>query len=197
MFCMIVFVCISFYGVYFVSIGAYLFNLNPMLLITLLLAFIPAMLAQIINVKVFTKLEEQSAPLRRQYEYYQKTMCDREYFKETRILGAFQFFYKLYADTMELLTRKIWKAERKTALLQLTLNITTFVGMAASAYMLFHTTMSGEITVGAFAAVFAALGQRFNIMQEIVNQHIGNMNKSPRRCQVGTPCCGGGRRRDR
>lgn len=177
MFCMIVFACISFYGVYFVSIGAYLFSLKPMLLITLLLAFIPAMLAQTINVKVFTKLEEQSAPLRREYEYYQKTMCDREYFKETRILGAFQFFYKLFADTMELLTRKIWQAERKTALLQLMLNITTFVGMAASAYMLFSATMAGEITVGMFAAVFAALGQIFNIMQEIVKQHIGNMNK--------------------
>ncbi len=177
MFCMIVFICISFYGVYFVSIGAYLFRLKPMLLITLLLAFIPAMLAQIVNVKVFTRLEEQSAPLRREYEYYQKTMCDREYFKETRILGAFRFFYKLFAGTMELLTRKIWQAERKTALLQLALNITTFVGMAASAYMLFNATMAGEITVGVFAAVFAALGQIFNIMQEIVKQHIGNMNK--------------------
>jgi ATP-binding cassette subfamily B protein len=177
MFCMIVFMCISFYGVYFVSIGAYLFRLKPMLLITLLLAFIPAMLAQIINVKVFTKLEEQSAPLRREYEYYQKTICDREYFKETRILGAFKFFHKLFAETMELLTRNIWQAERKTALLQLTLNITTFVGMAASAYMLFSATMAGEISVGVFAAVFAALGQIFNIMQEIVKQHMGNMNR--------------------
>jgi len=151
--------------------------LKPMLLITLLLAFIPAMLAQIINLKVFTKLEEQSAPLRRQHEYYQKTICDREYFKETRILGAFEFFYKRFSDTMELLTHKIWRAERKTALLQLTLNISTFIGMAASAYLLFRTTMAGEITVGVFAAMFAALGQMFNIMQEIVNQHIGNMNK--------------------
>ena len=177
MFCMIVFACVSFYGVYFVSIGAYLFSVEPMLLITLLLAFIPAMLAQTIHVKVFIKLEEQSAPLRRENEYYQKTMCDREYFKETRILGAFPFFYKLFADTMELLTRKTWVAERKTALLQLMLNITTFAGMGASAYMLFSATMSGRITVGMFAAVFAALGQIFNIMQEIVSKHIGNMNK--------------------
>ena len=177
MFCMLVFVCVSFYGVYFVSIGAYLFSLKPMLLITLLLAFIPAMLAQIINVKVFTKLEEQSAPLRREYEYYQKTMCDREYFKETRILGAFPFFHKLFTNTMSLLTRKIWQAERKTALLQLTLNLTTFAGMAASVYMLFSATMAGDITIGMFAAVFAALGQIFNIMQEIVMRHMGNMNK--------------------
>lgn len=177
MFCMIVFVCVSFYGVYFVAIGTYLFRLKPMLIITLLLAFIPAMLAQIINVKVFTKLEEQSAPLRREYEYYQKAICDREYFKETRILGAFSFFYNLFKETMNLLTCKIWKAECKTALLQLLLNFTTFVGMALSAYMLFHATMLGEITVGMFAAVFGALSQIFAIMQEIIKQHIGNMNR--------------------
>ena len=177
MFCMIVFVCVSFYGVYFLSIGVYLFRLKPMLIITLLLAFIPALSAQAVNVRVFTRLEEQSAPLRREYEYYQKAICDREYFKETRILGAFSFFYHLFEDTMKLLTEKVWKAERKTALLQLLLDFTAFVGMALSAYMLFRATMSGEITVGMFAAVFAALGQIFAIMQEIVTQHIGNMNR--------------------
>lgn len=78
---------------------------------------------------------------------------------------------------MKLLTEKVWKAERKTALLQLLLDFTAFVGMALSAYMLFRATMSGEITVGMFAAVFAALGQIFAIMQEIVTQHIGNMNR--------------------
>jgi len=47
---------IFFYGSYFASIGAYLFRLKPVLLITLLIAFIPAMLAQIVRAKIFTKL---------------------------------------------------------------------------------------------------------------------------------------------
>lgn len=177
MFCMLVFACVSFYGVYFVAIGIYLFQLKPMLILTLLLAFIPAILAQIVNVRIFADLEEESAPLRRECDYYQKAICDREYFKETRILGAFEFFYKRFEETMKILTGKIWKAECKVALLQLMLDFTTFAGMAASAYMLFTATMSGEITVGMFAAVFAALTQIFAIMQEVVKQHMGNMNK--------------------
>jgi len=168
---------VMFYGSYFGSIGFYLFRLKPILLVTLLLAFIPALLAQIVRAKVFTKLEEESAPLRREHEYYQKTICDREYFKETRILGAYKFFHKLFSDTLALLSRKTWKAERKTALLQLLLNIFTFAGMATASYLLFAATMAGEITVGAFAAVFSTLGMIFYIMQEIVNMHIGNMNK--------------------
>lgn len=177
MFCMLVFACVSFYGVYFIAIGIYLFHLKPMLIITLLAAFIPAMLAQIVNVRIFAHLEEESAPLRREYEYYQKAICDREYFKETRILGAFKFFYKRFETAMKALTGKIWKAERKVALFQLLLDFTTFAGMALSAYMLFTATMSGEITVGMFAAVFSALTQIFAIMQEVVKQHMGNMNR--------------------
>ncbi|MCL2821174.1 MAG: ABC transporter ATP-binding protein/permease [Oscillospiraceae bacterium] len=168
---------ILFYGTYFAAIGSYLFNLKPILLITLLVAFIPAMLAQLVRIKVFTKLEEQSAPLRREFEYYQKTMCDREYFKETRILGAYKFFHKLFSETLVLLSHKTWKAERKTALLQLTLNISTFAGMAFASYLLFAATMAGEISVGAFAAVFSALGMIFYIMQEIFDMHMSNINK--------------------
>jgi len=176
-FCMIILMLLFFYGLYFMTIGAYLYSLKPILLYTLLLAFIPALLSQAVRAKVFTKLEEQNAPLRREYEYYQKTICDREYFKETRILGAFSFLHRLFSETMALLTRKNWQAERKTSLLQLLLNTASFAGMAAASYMLFTATMAGEITVGAFAAVFSALGAIFNIMNEIINWHIGNMNR--------------------
>ena len=73
--------------------------------------------------------------------------------------------------------RKTWQAERKTALLQLALNITSFAGMAIASYMLFIATITGEVTVGAFAAVFSALGLLFGIMQEIINMHLGSMNR--------------------
>lgn len=177
MFCMLVFACVSFYGVYFIAVGIYLFRLEPMLVLTLLLAFIPAMLAQVVHVRIFADLEDHSAPLRRECDHYQKAICDREYFKETRILGAFHFFYQRFENTLGILTGKIWKAERKAALIQLALDFTTFAGMGLSAYMLFTATMSGKITVGMFAAVFAALAQIFAIMQEVVKQHMGNMNR--------------------
>jgi len=176
-FCDIILVGLLFYGIYFASIGWYLASLKPILLITLMLAFVPALLAQIVRAKVFTKLEEQSAPLRREHEYYQKAMCDREYFKETRILGAYRFFQKLFSDTLSSLSCKTWKAERKTALLQLMLTTISFAGMAVASYLLFAATMEGEITVGSFAAVFAAIGNIFYIMDEVINRHIGNMNK--------------------
>lgn len=171
------FLILFFYGFYLLTIGTYLYNLKPMLLVTIILAFIPALLAQVARAKVFTKLEEDIAPIRREFEYYQRTLCDREYFKETRILGAFQYFCNLFHNTILLVTDKVWKAKRKSALVEMALNISTFAGMAIASYLLFTATMSGEITIGAFAAVFSALGMLFQVMQEIVCIHIGNMNE--------------------
>ncbi|MCL2007069.1 MAG: ABC transporter ATP-binding protein/permease [Treponema sp.] len=176
-FCVMIIAFIFFYGLYFIFIGSYLFFLKPILLLTLMMSFIPALFAQIVRGRVFTKLEEQNAPLRRENEYYQRSLCDREYFKETRTLGAFRFFYNLYSETLLLLTGKIWQAERKTALLQLLLNISSFFGMAGSSYLLFLALMSGEISIGAFTAVFASLGMIFSIMQEVVTRDLGVMNR--------------------
>ena len=177
-FCMSLFIMVSFYSVYFVSVGAYLFALKPLLLVTLLLSFLPAILGQVLRINVFTKLQQESAPLRREFEYYKRTLCDREYFKETRTLGAFRYFYVLFEETMRVFTRKQWSAERKTALLQLVLNLTTFAGMGITSIILFNATLANEISVGAFAAVFAALRAIFSMMQQIVAGHIGNLNQN-------------------
>jgi len=176
-FCHPIYFLLSLYGVYFATVGAYLFSLKPMLLLTIVIAFVPALLSHLVSAKIFAKLEKISAPLRRENEYYERTLCDREYFKETRILGAFTFFHKLFTNTMMLLTRKQWQAESKTAILQLSLNIVSFAGMAASTYMLFTATIAGEISVGAFAAVFAALGEIFNLMEDVIWSTLGNMSR--------------------
>ena len=162
---------------YFVMIGAYLFQLKPVLIVALLLSFVPALLSQMIRAKVYTKLEEESAPLKRENEYYERAITNREYFKETRILGAFSYFYKLFSGTLSHLSVKMWRADRRMALLELLMDTTTYVGMAVSAYLLFSALMAGEISVGAFAAVFATLGDIFQTMWWVMVREIGHINK--------------------
>ena len=177
-FCIIFTSIFTFYGVYFFAVGAYLFWLSPILPIVLLVSFIPAFLSQIMRIKVFTKLEIENAPLRRRYEYYQKAIVDRESFKETRILGAYHYFCKLFSETLLLTTKKIWRTERKVALLQLVLNITSFIGLGISSFLLFTATMNGTITVGAFAAVFTSLNTIFGLMEELVTRHLSSMSNN-------------------
>ena len=176
-FCMSMCICISFYFVYFLSVGSYLYSLKPLLLITLFLAFIPAMLGQIMRLFVFWKLEQESAPVRRAYEYYKKTTCDREFYKETRTLGAFNYFYALFKDAVRLFCKKQWKTEKKASLIQIMLDTTSFIGMGVSTIILFDAVLDGEISVGAFAAVFTALRAIFGMMRQIICGHIANISQ--------------------
>jgi len=168
----------TFYVAFFATVGVYLFWLSPILLVVLLISFIPAIIGQYLHVKVFTKLEEENAPMRRRYEYYQKAIADREYYKETRILGGFRYFHALFSQSLLVVTKKIWQTERKMAVIMILLNTTAFVGLGLSTYLLFVNTMSGIITIGAFAAVFAALNSIFGMMDELLIWNLGGVTKN-------------------
>lgn len=173
--CMLFF---TFYGIYFIGVGAYLFWLSPILPLVLLAAFLPALFSQVMRVKIFTKLEQENAPLRRKHEYYQKVIVDREFFKETRILGAYHFFHRLFSETLLIVSEKTLKTERKATLLQFVLNIASFFGLGGASFLLFNSTMNGTITVGAFAAVFTSLNTIFWLMDELITGHLSTMNNN-------------------
>ncbi|AGT42783.1 ABC transporter ATP-binding protein [Treponema pedis] len=162
----------SYYSVFFISAGGYLFRLSPILPTVILAAFIPAVIGQLMQIKFFEELEEINAPLRRQCEYYRKTVADRAFYKETRILGGFNFFYRLFIDSLQTLTAAVWKTERKAAVLHFALSLISFAGLGAAVLILFYAVMAGNISIGAFASVFVALSQIFSIVNEIVSGHL-------------------------
>lgn len=168
----------TFYIPYFLFMGIYLFRLKPILAVSLILIFIPVAITQFIRVKIFAKLEDEAAPLRREYEYYEKCICDREYFKETRLLGGFDYFKNLYLTTMMLLGKKVWSAEKRTGLMELGMRIITLLGYMGVLYLLFKALLDGDISIGAFGAVFSSIGLMFGIMEEIICRHIGQMTRN-------------------
>lgn len=165
----------TFYVPYFAFMGFYLFTLKPVLAWAIVLVFVPTALTQMVKTKVFSKLEDKSAPVRRQNEYYENCMVSRELFKETRLLGGFSFFIRLYMDTLKLLNKLSFRANLKTKLAELSMRLLTIAGYIGILYMLFDALMKGEISVGAFAAVFNSIGMLYGIMEEVVCTHIGNL----------------------
>lgn len=164
-----------FYLPYFIFVGWYLFSLKPAFVLAIVIVFIPTALTQLIRAKVFAKLEDESAPKRREYEYYEKAVADREYFKETRLLGGFTYFKNRFVESYRLCLKLRMRADIRSSLFELSMNILTILGYFAILYMLFTALMAGEITVGAFAAVFANIDMLYSIMSEVVNMHIGNL----------------------
>lgn len=167
----------TFYLPYVLYMSWYLFRLKPILATSMIIVFIPLMAIQIIRSAVFSKLEDEVAPIRREYEYYEKCICDRETFKETYILGAAGFFKELYKSSLKMLNAKDWNAELRTTLMELLMRVLTLIGYFIILYMLIVALIAGEITIGAFAAVFTSIGFMFTIMEEIVCSHVGNMTR--------------------
>jgi len=167
-----------FYLPYFIFMGWYLYSLKPILVIGILLVFIPTVFTQFLRMKVFTKIEDQSAPERRKYDYYEECIVSREYYKETRLLGAFSYFKKLYVDSLDLLQRLKYKATNKTAIYEIIATAISVLGYCGIIYLLFDAIMKNEISIGAFASVLASLGLLYGIMDEAVRRQAGNMSKN-------------------
>lgn len=74
-----------------------------------MLVFVPNFISMLTKAPLYSKLENRSAPLRRECEFYEHAMTERQFFKETRILGAFGYFKQKYLQTLNHLNRERWR----------------------------------------------------------------------------------------
>lgn len=168
----------TLYLPYFVFMAVYLYKLKPILVMSILIIFIPTVITQLVRVKLFDELADEAAPIRREFEYYERCIGDREYYKETRILGAFIYFKNLYLTTLKLLNKKIWTIERKSGFMELGMKLITLLGYMGVLCLLFDSLLKGDITVGAFGAVFSSIGFMISVMEEIICRRIGDITRN-------------------
>ncbi|SHM36128.1 ATP-binding cassette, subfamily B [Anaerosporobacter mobilis DSM 15930] len=162
---------------YFVIVGIYLYNIKPSLIIIILVIFLPSLIAQIVKGKLFYNLEDTIAPIRREYNYYEQCITSREYFKETRILGAYQYFNKLYSKTLVILNQKNFKVKKKSTFMELKLKVITISGYLITLILLTNNVLNGSITIGTFGAVLASYQLLTNMMNEFISITIGKVMK--------------------
>jgi len=169
---------LAFYVPYFAVMTWYLFTLKPILALSTMLIFLPTVITHVVRSKVGIDIEEASAPIRRENKYYEDCMTNREYYKETRMLGAFRFFMRKYKRTLNELNTFKFKGDMKTCRIEVGLKMVTVAGFCGILWMLFSALLNSEITVGAFSAVFYSLTVLYVIMEEVVMFEIGGMSKN-------------------
>lgn len=175
-FVLIVSLTFTFYIPYFITMGWYLFTLKPILVVSIVIVFIPVMLSRIIRAKIYTKVEDKSAPKRREMNYYESCCTQRALFKETRLLGAYTYFHNLYKDCLKAVQKLSWRASLRTGLLDLMMSFISLIGYILILYLTFVATMDGDISVGAFVAVINSIGMLFGIMEELVGRHFAQIS---------------------
>lgn len=169
---------ITSYIPYFIFMGIYLFNLNSKLLYLLLCVFIPVIINEVIKTNLFENLENKLAHIRREFDFYEKCIVDREYFKETRHLGIFSYLNKKYNSSLNKMIKKSWKIEKKSNLIEILIRLVTILGYGVILLVLFTSLINKEISIGAFGAVLSSIGMLFSKTEEIICIHIGNISKN-------------------
>ena len=159
-----------FYTTYFLSMSIYLFRLKPVLCVCILIVFIPCYLTDLISIKKFRTLEDKSAPIRRESEYYEKYASD---LKETRLLGVTEHFKKLFCLKINKLNDMIYQTQRYKKMLQVIMNLMQVIGYGLIILLTMHYVMENDISVGAFAAVLSSIGSLFGFMSEVITERIG------------------------
>jgi len=164
------------------GLGIYLYFLNPLLTLALVFAFAPKMLALTIQTPLYSKLEDKSGALRRESSAYEEAMSGREFAKETRMLGAFDFFQAKYLNVVKRLNLETWRADSKVAAIDLLMSLMTGIGYLAIIYLLFVSLQSGVISVGEFAAVFGGVAtwvfyivDNMTVMVEMSMKNVGGV----------------------
>ena len=165
----------TFYLPYFAFMGFYLSSLKPELVLSLLFVFVPVITAQVLRSSVFSKLEDKAAPIRREFDAYQDATGGKTFYKETRNLGSFRYLKKLFADTINSLNAAYWHANKRWALIDFGFNTLSLLGYGGILFLLVKYLLAGEISVGAFAAVYNSIGMLFGIMNEVISGHLGNL----------------------
>lgn len=158
---------ITLYLPYYIFMGIYLRNVNPMLLIVLLLIFIPVLLGNYFRFKVFAKTEDEAANVRRKKEAYEDAICDLSTFKETRMLGAFHYFFKGYTASIGKLNSSLMSAEKKQAKNDLICQGLTAIGYLGIIGLLIAEVLSKRAGIGSFTAVLFGITTMYGLAQEV------------------------------
>ena len=160
---------------YFGFMGVYLFRIKPALFFMLLLSFLPYLVGGMVRYRMSSRMEKLSAPYRRKGDFYSGCIINRDYAKETRLLGAYGYFYRLFKENIAMVKNLDWKTTKKTEIMEILLRFISMAGYIGTIILLFHYLMNGEIGVGVFAAVASSLDGMSDKLDNLFRAKISRM----------------------
>lgn len=166
-----------FYIPYFTFMSIYLFKQSNILIFSVLLVFIPVLLGQFIKSKYSYELNENISNYKRASKEFEKSLVDLKNVKEVRLFGANKFFFDKLKETISLINSGILDNGKKNLRLSIYLNLISIVGYVTLLSMLFILTIRGGISIGAFGAIFSSIEIMFIIMDEIINDSLGQISE--------------------
>lgn len=161
---------------FFAVVAYYLFTINPILMLVLLLIFAPLLLAEIVKMNDNYDFENKVANIRRRMTYYEKCMTDKVYFKETLQNDAHNFFsVKLLLCIHDFMSkhRKVYLKAFKIEAIMNSINVLGYLGVIV---LLIVFLANGKISISEFAAVYYAVDRITAMLKRLISD-VGELMK--------------------
>lgn len=165
---------VTFYAPYFFIISNYLFKQKPDLVLIMVLFFLPVFLTNRLKRTRHQELEKALASSEREKSTYFDYLAKYEYLRETRTLRATSFFKDLYDKARSSHNQQLVMVREKDLKTDSISKLTVTLGYMLSLALLIGSTVRGQISVGTFAALFAALDGLFLFTEELFVRRLGS-----------------------
>ena len=157
----------------FASAAIYLYSLSPLLALVVPLTFLPRIASHFVRGSRYYQLERKTVPMLREFQYLERCLTDREYFKETRILGAGFRLVQRHRSTVSRFNVERWREDLRIGIIDLGLSVLVLLGYAGSFVLAAFLLADGSIGVGGFAVVIYAVS-RLMLMTRAVMDLFGH-----------------------
>lgn len=160
---------------YFIIYGVYLFFLWPPLLLIFPLIIIPTLVGQLFKVKFSIYEEQKSVPLRRKRDAYMKYIGDRDYVKETRMLGVIPHFLNEMKHTCVQIRNISLAWKTKSWYVNLVVDCLNMAGYGGVVFLLIYGVYIGKIPIATFAAVFSTCGMLIDMEKGVFGNQLSEL----------------------
>ena len=160
---------------YFGFMGTYLFRIEPGLFFMLMISFLPYIVGAAVRYRLHKNMENKAAPYRRKSDFYGCCITEREYAKETRLLGGYGYFFHKLTESLKMVKELSWKATRKSELVDIGLRFLSMAGYVGTIVLLFCYLMTGRVGIGVFAAIASSLDGMSDTLERIFNFKLNNI----------------------
>ena len=163
------------FAFYFGYMGFYLWGFEPGLFLMLLVSFVPYIAGSVIRYQMQKHMEFKAASYRRRGEFYASCITDREYAKETRLLGAFGYFFRQFEENIRMVRELDWGTTKKSELAEIFVRFIAMTGYIGTIVLLFYYLIKGSIEIGAFAAIASSLDGMADRLDSLFRARITRM----------------------
>ena len=155
--------------VFLVAAAGYLYSLSPLLALVIPLVFAPRVVSHLVRASRYYQLERKTVPLLREFQYLERCLADREYFKETRVLGAGARLLQRYRAVLARFSAERWREDLRVGGIDLALNVLVLLGYGGSFLLAAWLLADGSIGVGGFAVVIYAVSRLLLVTEAVMN----------------------------